>query len=165
MQEVQHRFVASRRAAIAGIATWTVLARSTRLRADEVRPKRPPAAARTLRVPEDYATFARAYAAARAGDHITLANGTYAGAISLDRTFPGATPVVIRSRNPHGATFSGQITHSGAGHWLYEIRTTYNGATSDSDAAIKLTNGAFTLTRCRIDSPSGVYVAANPSTK
>ena len=126
------------------------------------RPKHPAAAVRTLRVPEDYGTFALAYAAAQSGDHISLANGTYAGSIALNRTFSSANPVVIRSRTTNGATFSGVITHSGSGHWLYEIRTTYNGATGDSDAAIRVNSSNLTVTRCRIDSPSGVYIPPSP---
>jgi Bacterial Ig domain/Domain of unknown function (DUF2341) len=130
--------------------------------ASSVRPKHPAAAVRTLRVPEDYGTFALAYAAAQSGDHISLANGTYAGSIALNRTFSSANPVVIRSRTTNGATFSGVITHSGSGHWLYEIRTTYNGATGDSDAAIRVNSSNLTVTRCRIDSPSGVYIPPSP---
>ena len=58
------------------------------------RPKYPPAAVRTLLVPENYATLQLAYAACNSGDHISLAGGTYAGSFTFDRNL-GSKPVVI----------------------------------------------------------------------
>ncbi len=123
------------------------------------RPKSPPAAVRTLRVPEDYATLSIAYAAAQSGDHISLANGTYAGNFTLNRNF-GSTPVVIKSRSVNGPVFSGRLIVSGVGHWFHEIKSTYD-ATSNSDTggAIHVSGSYFTLTRCWLTGRHGVTMA------
>src|SRR5262245_53627039 len=43
-------------------------------------------------LPEGYATLALAYAAAQAGDHISLATGTYAGNLTFNRSFATDRP-------------------------------------------------------------------------
>ena len=72
----------------------------------DYRPKCPPPAVRTLRVPEDYATVQAGLCGARVGDHISLANGTYTGAITLNRSFPVDKPLVIRSRSLSGRSLA-----------------------------------------------------------
>jgi hypothetical protein len=121
------------------------------------RPKYPPAARRTLRVPEDYATLPAAYAAARPGDHISLVGGTYKGNLTLNRAGQTGSPIVIRSRTAIGATLSGQITVTGDHNWLYEIRTAWQ-ATEEGPAAINVKANHCTITRCWVDSNRGVYV-------
>ena len=96
----------------------------------------------------------------RAGDHISLADGTHGGNLALDRSFPGDRPLVIRSRNPHRAVLSGQIRVSGQGHWLYELKTTYQ-APNSSVAALNVTKGYLTVTRCWIDSRNGIWIGSS----
>ena len=128
----------------------------------ELRPKLPPAAARVLRVPEDHATFALAYAAARGGDHISLASGTYSGAINLNRSFPLDAPVVIRSRittgAEPGAMFTGKITVTAPGHWLHEIQTNYNGS-SRLNADVTINTSHVWVTRCWLRGRSGIQIS------
>ena len=129
----------------------------------DTRPKHPAAAQRVLKVPEDYATIALAYAAAAAGDHISLANGTYAETLKLNRTFPGANPVVIRARSTvgavPGATIGGQITVSGRGHWLHELRTGFAGSTRNN-ADVEISSNYVFVTRCWMTGREGVAVNA-----
>ena len=127
------------------------------------RPKYPPAAVRTLLVPENYATLQLAYAACKPGDHISLAGGTYAGSFTFDRNL-GSKPVVIRSRSLNGAVFTGQLTVSGTGHRFHEIKTTFQGNdTTASSAAIRVFGSYFWLTRSWVTSRHGIWTGKKAS--
>jgi hypothetical protein len=87
-----------------------------------------------------------AYAAAADGDHIDLASATYAGTFTFGRTFSTTAPVVIKARSLNGAVFSGQMTVSGVGHWLYQIKSTFNGTARSG--GVVATGDYFWATRC-----------------
>jgi hypothetical protein len=123
------------------------------------RPKTPAAAVTTLRVPEDYATVMAAYNAANSGDHISLANGVYSGNYTFSNAFANNIPVVIKSRSPLGAVFTGKIyNNNGNGHWFYELKTTYQGS-SETDGALMLGNYSR-ATRCWFDSGRAIVLPA-----
>lgn len=99
-------------------------------------PKYPFAAIRTLRVPEDYATLTLAYAAAVSGDHISLADGTYAGNLTLNRDF-AAPGIVIKGRTVANGRdpltiLTGKYAVSGDGHWFHHLRISYANTTDDN---------------------------------
>ena len=143
-------------AAYVGASTGTLLGAPSRANAGtEIHPKYPPAAARTLLVPEAYKTLAAAYSVALPADHISLASGAYPGDLTLDRSGTPDRPIVISARNALGATLTGRITITGSHHWLYELKTNWNTSTIDGHA-INLKGSYVTITKCWFDSNQAI---------
>lgn len=114
------------------------------------RPKYPKAAVATLEVPEDYATLEAAYKAAKAGEHISLKNGSHAADFAWDRNF-GTNPVVIKARGLSGATLTGRLNITGTGHHFHEVNFSYNSTTPTSTGGYGLTVSGCSyiyFTRC-----------------
>jgi hypothetical protein len=107
-----------------------------------------------------YDTREAAYAAAAAGDHIILADGTYAGDWSLNRVFSNSSPVVIRSRNVANgkeplSILSGQVSVNGAGHWLYNLRFTRT-TQGEGNSAVRVSSHHVRVTRNWFNTPNGL---------
>jgi hypothetical protein len=119
----------------------------------------PPAAARTLRVPEDYPTIALAYTAAASGDHISLADGTYSSGIpTFNKSFSTSSPVIIKARSLNGAVITTKMQFPGVGHWLYQVKNTWNNATGKDagSGAVNVMGSYFTMTRCWLTGRMGI---------
>jgi len=129
--------------------------------------KNPPKARRTLLVPEQYRTVEAALAAAQAGDHVSLGDGTYDG----DRvwTANGAANgyVVVKARNWHKALLTGRIQLRSPYLWLHALRTSFMDAGPDwassdrrpnDDYAIGIRASHVRVTRCIIASLGGVRI-------
>ncbi|MEZ4452741.1 MAG: chondroitinase-B domain-containing protein [Nannocystaceae bacterium] len=79
--------------------TWTVMATTRPVPGDPAAPKR-------IGV-SDAAGLAQALAAAAPGDVITLKDGTYAGAFSIDKSGTASDPIVIRGETQGGVILDG----------------------------------------------------------
>ncbi|HEX6012081.1 MAG TPA: DUF2341 domain-containing protein, partial [Geminicoccaceae bacterium] len=118
--------------------------------AEPARPKYPAAPARMLRVPEDYGTVQEAYAAAAAGDHISLANGTYGGTMTFGRAIAAGNPVVVKSRSGLGASFGGRVVVTGTGLWFHQVTFSHDVASqgNEDNSATKVSGAGVRFTRC-----------------
>lgn len=132
-------------------------------------PKKLPAPARELLVPEAFATVRAALAVARPGDHISLADGRYDG--DLEWSWHGGTGdgrfLVIKARSRHRAVFTGRIRILSPYLWVNGLRTTFMGPDYDWGASQAGTNDFHALrieashvrvTRCAIQSLGGLRI-------
>jgi hypothetical protein len=83
-----------------------------------------PPALRTVNV-STWAQLQTAFAGARPGDHIVLANtGSFSGdALTLSASGTAAAPIVIRGASKLGPTIKGQLNLRGDHNWLWGIKT------------------------------------------
>ncbi len=84
-----------------------------------------PAPIRTIDVSND-SQLLSALNSAEAGDHIVLADGSYSG-FTVSKSGQDSKPIVLRSANLHGATFTGGIQISGDHIWLVGMDMWTNG--------------------------------------
>lgn len=110
------------------------------------------------------ASWAAAYGAAAAGDHIYLPAGSVALG-TLSRNFPAANPLVIRGRPMAAGSkaptsiITGKTRGTGVGHWLNELQTNYPGSTRH-DGDLDVTGSYWTITRCWLTGREGIDIAA-----
>lgn len=138
-------------------------------------PKYPPVGRRVLLVPEQYATPARALAAARPGDHVSLGDGTYAGDVTVSASGSAAGFVVIRARNHGKAILTGHWNVVGTYVWLTGLTmrrpgtnpSRIKGGKNDNytsnlvdgtnpNYSVRLGGSFGRVTNCRIESPNGI---------
>jgi hypothetical protein len=93
---------------------------------------------------------------ARAGRHVVLGDGTYAGTFTLPATADGtaARPVVVRARNRHAATIDGQLVLGGDHAWAHGLR--FVGA----EFGVRMAGDHGAVTRNRFDAANGVFLAS-----
>lgn len=94
----------------------------------------PPASGTTLRVPAQYATLDAAIAAARSGDVILLAPGTYPGGVVVPPYRPGIT---IRGEDRNAVVFDGENKRTNA------IEIAADGVTLENVSAHDFTGNGF----------------------
>ncbi|MFO1049873.1 MAG: hypothetical protein U1E52_18480 [Geminicoccaceae bacterium] len=132
-------------------------------------PKKLPPPTRELLVPEAFATVRAALEVARAGDHISLADGSYSG--DQEWSWSGGTGdgrfLVIKARSRHRAVFTGRIRLLSPYLWVNGLRTTFMGPDYDWGASQAGTNDYYALrvetshvrvTRCAIQSLGGLRI-------
>ncbi len=94
----------------------------------------PPPSGTTLRVPSEYADLESAIDAARSGDVILLARGTYPGGIEVPEDRPGIT---IRGEDRNAVVFDGEDERTNA------IEVTADGVTLENMTAHNFTANGF----------------------
>ena len=119
-------------------------------------------------MPEDYATPALALAAARPGDHVSLADGTYGDNVSVSVNGSSAGYVVIKARNHCMAAISGHWNVTGDWIWFTGLTAARPGTDPDPNKNRAFETPSFyswrlagkrnRVTNCRIDSPNGIWI-------
>jgi hypothetical protein len=66
----------------------------------------------------------RALESARPGDHLVLADGTYAGDYALARSGTVGAPILVRAANRHQAVIAGTLTLAGVYTWAHDLAFT-----------------------------------------